>query len=153
MTRTLVRALGTCGLALLVAGCSKELRRGSDVEPSYLVALRAEYLAAYPDGPHNEYIKRGEVVQGMDILAVLASWGHPDRRTKEGVHTEKWIFREEDEASKDWVEYTFVFHDNVLDEWEIARHVSEGRTIPLQQPSKTEPLTRGAYSSGKRVPQ
>ncbi|MDH3198552.1 MAG: hypothetical protein OEO21_09970 [Candidatus Krumholzibacteria bacterium] len=152
MTRTPVRAFTLCALAVLLAGCSSQLKRPSDVEPSYLLALRAEYLAAYPDGAHNEYVQRGEVVQGMDILAVLASWGHPVRRSKEGVHTEKWIYREEDEASKDWIEYTFVFRDNVLDAWELARHVSEGRTVQLEGPNKTDTLTRGAFTTGKRVP-
>jgi hypothetical protein len=152
MTHTPVRVIGLCAFAALLAGCSSQLKRSSDVEPSYLLALRAEYLAAYPDGAHNEYVQRGEVVQGMDILAVLASWGHPRRRTKEGIHTEKWVYREEDEATKDWIEYTFVFRDNVLEEWELARHVAEGRTLQLEGPSKTEPLTRGAFSTGKRVP-
>jgi len=153
MFRISVRVFGVCALGLVLAGCSTQLKRDSEVEPSYLLALRAEYLAAYPNGPHNAYVQRGEVVQGMDILAVLASWGHPVRRTKEGIHTEKWVYREEDEASKDWIEYTFVFQDNVLEDWQLARHVSEGRTLQLPGPDKSEPLTRGAYTAGKRVPQ
>jgi hypothetical protein len=152
MTRTPVRGLAACALALLLAGCSQQLKRLSDVEPSYLPALRAEYLATYPNAPHNEEVKRGEVVKGMDILAVLASWGHPGRRTKEGEHTEMWIYREEDEASKDWLEYTLIFHDNVLDDWEINPHLSEGRTTHVNDMNQTGPLTRGVFSRGKKVP-
>lgn len=132
-------------IGVLATGCSTNLKRVGPPESEYLIALRAEYLASNPDGPHNEYIERGEVVKGMDILEVLASWGHPQRRIKDAdTTTERWVYREADEQTKDWIEYTFTFRGNILSDWELARHFAAGGSLPLQQLPAQGSLVRGA---------
>jgi hypothetical protein len=130
-----------------VLSCSHNPRKISGTESDYLLQLRQEYLAANPDGAYNEYIKRGEVVKGMDLLEVLAAWGHPERRTKESSLTEHWIYREVDEDSKDWVLYTFTFRRNVLAEWDLMRHFAAGGTIDVPEGRDSATLTRGEYTS------
>lgn len=137
-------------LAVILAGsCSSNLQKVDDKNSSYLLALRAEYLASNPDGEFNEYIERGEVVKGMDFLEVLASWGHPAARSKRADATEVWTYREVDQNNKDWIEFTFEFRGSILGDWKIARHYGAGS---LDMPPRGEVLIRGEYSGGKRVP-
>ncbi|MCH7550026.1 MAG: hypothetical protein IH969_10930 [Candidatus Krumholzibacteriota bacterium] len=133
----------------LLGSCTSNLQKIDQGDSSYLMALRAEYFASNPDGEFNEYIERGEIVQGMDFLEVLASWGHPAARTKRADTTELWKYREVDENTKDWIEYTFIFRDNVLGDWKVARHYGEGA---LDIPQTNDVLIRGEYTPGKRVP-
>lgn len=152
MYRILRTMFQIAALALLVTGCSSNLKRVGPPESDYLIALRAEYFATNPDGPHNEYIERGEVVKGMDFLEVLASWGHPKRRMKTpDTTTERWVYREEDEDSKDWIEYTFTFRGNVLDDWQLERHFAAGGALPLKQTPVQGPLIKGADTPGKQT--
>jgi len=136
----------------LLPACSSQLKMINDTESSYLLELRAEYLEAHPDGEYNEHVRRGEVVKGMDFLAVLASWGHPEKRAKRTDYSETWVYREEDELSKDWIEYSFRFNRSVLAEWEINRHNSQGGILPEGQSEPDDALKKGQYTSGKRVP-
>jgi hypothetical protein len=136
-----------------LTSCSPNPRIISGTESDYLLQLRAEYLAANPDGAYNEYIKRGEVVKGMDILEVLASWGHPEVRKKENALTEHWIYREVDEDSKDWVLFTFTFRRTVLAEWDLMRHFAAGGRVDVPEGRDRTSLTRGEYTtSGSGAP-
>lgn len=154
MRRTTALLLWLPIVLLTLVACSHNPRILSGTESDYLLKLRAEYLAANPDGEHNELIKRGEVVQGMDILEVLASWGHPEVRKKEGSLTERWIYREVDEQSKDWLEYVFTFRRTVLAEWDLTRHFAAGGQINLPEGRNRATLTRGDYrnTGGSAVP-
>jgi len=136
-------------LPLLLIGCSSQLPRVETTQ-SYLLELRAEYLAANPDGEFNEHVEQGEVVKGMDYLAVLASWGLPARRATRSDVTEDWVYREVDETTQAWVEYTFTFRHSVLDDWEIARNNAGGRELKIE--GQNSVLSRDAAASGKRVP-
>jgi hypothetical protein len=138
-------------LLILLSACSTQLRKSSDTETGYLLALRAEYLATNPDGEYNEYIKRGEVTPGMDFLEVLAAWGHPSMRSKRTYITELWTYRDIDEDSKDWIEYTFTFRRNVLRDWAIARHVAAGGILPPEGIT-TDTFNKGTLTRGKQVP-
>lgn len=133
----------------LLGSCTSNLQKVDDKDSSYLLALRAEYFASNPDGEFNENIERGEIVRGMDFLEVLASWGHPAARSKPADTSEEWTYREVDENTKDWIEYTFMFQNTVLGEWKVARHYGEGA---LDFPQTNDVLIRGEYTAGKRVP-
>lgn len=135
-------------LSILFIGCSSQLP-SMDTSPEYILQLRAEYLAAHPDGEFNEYVENGEVVKGMDYLAVLASWGHPSRRARLSNVSEDWIYREVDEDTDAWMEYKFTFHNSILEDWEIARFNGGSRDLA---PSWKGVLTRSAPPGGKRVP-
>ena len=132
----------------MTLSCSSHLQRVDEPESSYILALRAEYFASNPDGEFNEYIERGEIVKGMDVLEVLASWGYPAAR-KRTETTEVWTFREVDLDSKNWIEFIFTFRSNILGDWEVARHYGSGA---LDFPQTRDVLQRGEYTSGKRVP-
>jgi hypothetical protein len=122
----------------------------SGAESDYLLELRAEYLAANPDGEFNEHVKRAEVVKGMDILAVLASWGHPDVRQKESPLTEHWVYRDVDEQTKDWLEYTLTFRRSVLTEWDLARHFAAGGRVDVPETGDSATLSRSGQEGLKR---
>ena len=111
--------------------------------------LRSEFFKTNPNGVYNEYIERGEVVRGMDFMEVLASWGNPIKREKPTPNVEYWVYLEEDEDSKDWVQYKFVFKKSLLDDWELERHGAQGRVGDIDsQSSATSTLTKGAGTSG-----
>jgi hypothetical protein len=139
-------------LMLILPSCSTQLHTSKEVPSSYVLALREEYFASNPDGQYNENIRNGEVVRGMDFLEVLASWGHPAERKKDSQTMEEWTYREIDEVSKDWVEYTFMFRQSILEDWSIARHVAKGGAL-MAIPKQGETLIRGQYTTGKRVPE
>jgi hypothetical protein len=90
--------------------------------------LREEFFETHPNGVYNEFIARGEVVRGMDFLEVLASWGNPTKREKPSPDVEYWVYLEEYEETKDWVQYKFVFR--------------------TQGQSSTSVLTKGSGASG-----
>jgi hypothetical protein len=136
-------------LSLILIGCSSQLPR-VETSQSYILELRAEYLAAHPEGEFNEHVENGEVVKGMDYLAVLASWGHPARRSKRSDVTEDWVYREVDEETDTWMEFKFTFKHSVLDDWEVARH--NGGARELDSTRQNDVLTRFGTPPGKRVP-
>ena len=89
--------------------------------------LRDDYFRTFPEGPNNDHIRRGEVVKGMTLFEVLASWGIPDARavSAEG-NKERWIYVLFDDLSMDWVGYEYEFMANALIEWTTTRNVSNG---------------------------
>lgn len=132
---------------LLVCSCTHNPRMISGAESDYLLKLRAEYLASNPEGQYNEFIQRGEVVKGMDILEVLAAWGHPKLREKRTPTSEDWLYRTVDEDSGDWYEYIFRFQNNVLSEWELTRNFAAGGSIPVPSIGNASTLSKGAYAA------
>lgn len=147
VTPRILRALPFLFVALALA-CSHNPRRDQTTETDYIRMLREEFFQSNPDGVHNEYIARGEVVRGMDFLEVLASWGNPIKREQPTPDVEYWVYLEEDEESKDWIQYKFVFRKSVLDDWEVARHVAQGAMDTQGQSSSSSVLTKGSGASG-----
>lgn len=139
-------------LILAVSSCSYTPRKISGTESSYLLQLRQEYLAANPDGEYNAYVAKGEVVKGMDLIAVLASWGHPSIRKKDAPLTERWVYREVDDVSKDWVEYTFTFQSSVLTEWDLVRHFAAGGRVDVPEGRERSALAKGEYTVNNTTP-
>jgi len=114
----------------VVAGCAHAPRMGNETES--VLTIREDYLRAYPDGAYNEYIRRGEVTKGMNFIEVLASWGVPDRRLhseEKNIPVEYWSYLSMDEASLDWVRYTFAFEKKHLVEWDLTRHNNKYGTL------------------------
>ena len=139
-------------LVLSIVACSQTPRMSQENETDYIRMLREEFFKTHPDGQYNERIANGEVVIGMDFLEVLASWGNPNQREKTSTSVEYWIYRDEDEDSKDWVEYRFTFRGNQLDDWELSRHVAGAGTLETPTKRNQSVLTRSNRTSKKPTP-
>lgn len=113
--------------------------------------LRAEYIHANPHGQFNQNIERGEVVLGMRFEDVLASWGIPDARERNGDGVrERWSYTETDPWSRDWVRYDLVFEKKALASWETMRNVSSSHPLTGQPsaPVPPQPATAGGIMGG-----
>jgi hypothetical protein len=106
-------------------------------ETAAIRELRADYFRTFPEGPNNDHIQRGEVVRGMSLFEVLASWGIPDARVvaTEGNH-ERWIYVLLDDLSLDWICFEYEFQGNALVDWTTTRNVSNG--LSLDTPNHRE---------------
>jgi hypothetical protein len=111
-------------IAALAIGCSTALP--SRQETPEIASLRADYMKEFPDGPNNDHIRRGEVVKGMSLYEVLASWGIPDRRLVADNGHERWVYVLIDDLSMDWVCYEYDFRNNALSDWTTARSNTNG---------------------------
>jgi len=149
VTPRILRALPFL-LVVVALACSQNPRRDQTAETEYIRMLRDEFFKTHPNGVHNEYIARGEVVLGMDFLEVLASWGNPIKREKPSPDVEFWLYLEEDEDSKNWIQYKFLFRKSVLDDWEVAHHVADGAGTETQSRSASDAsvLSKTSGTSG-----
>jgi hypothetical protein len=148
VTPRILRALPFLFIAAALA-CSQNPRRSETDESDYIRMLRDEFFKTNPNGVYNEYIARGEVVRGMDFLEVLASWGNPTKREKPSPNMEYWVYLDEDEDSKDWVQYTFLFKKSVLEDWQLDRQGPQGILGETDSsPSSTSVLSKGSGTSG-----
>ncbi len=101
-------------------------------ENEAVLSIRTDYLRSNPAGPYNDFIRRGEVVKGMNYVEVLAAWGFPESRLRVPERSaEYWRYVSRDELSRDWIQYTFVFEGDALAEWEMMRQASKGRAVSL----------------------
>jgi hypothetical protein len=103
---------------------------------------RSEFVQTHPQGKYNEFISRGEVVRGMDVLEVSASWGVPEtRRLSKDRKLEYWTYFGKDEISGDWSRYTLVFERRTLTDWQVDRHfIKNGTLTQWTIPGDSEPL-------------
>ena len=125
--RILTRCASLLALACL-AGCASS--PPSRTETPAIRELRADYMRTFPQGRYNDHIERGEVVKGMSLFEVLASWGIPDARVvAPDENRERWMYVLMDDASMDWVRYDYLFNGNVLLDWEVTRNVTNGLTL------------------------
>jgi len=81
---------------------------------------RKEYVLANPNCQYNQYIDKGEIIRGMNIYEVIASWGLPNKhvyspRSKE----ECWIYYVAEKEHRYYVTYSLYFDDIVLSDWNI----------------------------------
>jgi hypothetical protein len=114
--------------AALLAGCATAPPQRDATDS--IRELRDDYFRTFPEGPNNGHIARGEVVRGMSLFEVLASWGIPDARTvsAEG-DKERWIYVLQDDLSLDWIGYEYEFKGNALIDWTTTRNVSNGLSL------------------------
>lgn len=113
--------------------------------------LRDDYFRSFPEGPNNEHIRRGEIVRGMSLFEVLASWGIPDARVvpAEG-NQERWIYVLLDDLSHDWICYDYEFQGNSLIDWTTTRNVSNG--LSLDTPDlRRDALSLPAWATSSQV--
>ncbi len=125
--RNRFRYLASCALtavAALTAGCASA--PPARTETRAIAEIRDDYMKEFPEGPHNDHIRRGEVVKGMTLYEVLASWGIPDRRLVSDSGRERWVYVLLDDLSMDWVCYEYDFRNNALVEWTTARSNANG---------------------------
>ena len=136
--RTRFRHLALGGF-VLVAACLGACATAPPSRPDTpaIRALREDYLRAFPDGANNEHIKRGEVVRGMSLYEVLASWGIPDARVVSVKgNQERWVYVLLDDLSLDWICYEYEFRNNALIDWTTTREVANGFSLdtPKENP-------------------
>jgi hypothetical protein len=117
----------------------------------YVADLRAEFFKAYPDSPYGEKVRTGEVVAGMDMYEVLASWGNPARRTREHSQ-EQWVYFDVDEQSGDAIEYSLSFREGILENWRTRVHRQSGLAYRADREKIDESVTPAEPPTGKRVP-
>jgi hypothetical protein len=150
-TPQILRALPVLFVTVFVA-CTQTPRMQEEKETDYIRMLREEFFKSHPDGQYNDHIAQGEVVLGMDFLEVLASWGNPGKREKPTENVEYWMYLDEDEDSKDWVRYKFIFRKNILEDWELTRHVAAGGILEVPDDKVQSVLKRSSSGSKKSTP-
>lgn len=140
-------------LLLLFTACAHAPHALNDDSRVHLT--RNEFVQSHPQGRYNEFISNGEVVRGMDVLEVSASWGVPEtRRLSKDNKLEYWTYFGKDEVSGDWTRYTLVFEQRLLTDWQVARHFAKNGTLsqwsisgdsgPVSSPSRTSSGTDSA---------
>ena len=134
-------------LLLLSTGCTASTLQLQHEPPPYLNELRAEYFSANPDSPYRSDVNRGTVVTGMDMYGVLASWGRPARRVREGTQ-EEWTYYEVD-TSGDALEFNLAFANGVLNGWDTRLHKNTGLAYRGDQ---VNTVTTSEPPGGKKVP-
>ncbi|HER44039.1 MAG TPA: hypothetical protein ENO08_06230 [Candidatus Eisenbacteria bacterium] len=129
-------------LFLSMIGCSGV----STVERAELtnVESREQFVASHPGGAYCENIRNGEIVRGMDIYEVIASWGLPNvYLVSPKQPQENWIYYVGDRDSHSILIYTLTFNDNLLEDWEIDmkrfvdQRVVYDSEMPLRLPTRT----------------
>jgi len=129
-------------LFLSMVGCSGI----STVERAELtnVESREHYISTNPNSVFCENIRNGEIVRGMDIYEVIASWGLPNvYLVSQKQPHENWIYYVQDQDSRSILIYTLTFDDNLLEGWEIDmkrfvdQRVVYDSDMPLRLPART----------------
>jgi len=128
-------------LVLSMVGCSGI----STVERAELTNLesREHYISSHPNSAYCENIRNGEIVRGMDIYEVIASWGLPNVYlvSRKKPH-ENWIYYVQDLDSRSILIYTLTFNDNLLEGWDIDmkrfvdQRVVYDSDMPLRIPAR-----------------
>lgn len=107
---------------ILVASCSHAPRLAT--VPAGRQDLRAEFLRNNPDGKFNRHIKNGEIVRGMGVVEVLASWGLPNMRRLGGADlAEYWTYYSRDPHTSTFTVYDLVFQQRVLFRWVVESDI------------------------------
>jgi hypothetical protein len=140
--------LSSCLLLLFIACAHTPQALNDDLT---VRQMREEFLREHPDGQYNPYISKGEVVRGMDVLEVSASWGIPEtRRQSKDRKLEYWTYFSSDEISGDWSRYTLTFEGKVLSDWHVVRHFAKNGQLTQTSTATdaTATSTPGVSSSG-----
>jgi hypothetical protein len=135
-------------LLALLAACGASTLRRSQSDFSDLADLRSEYVTRHPDSPYCENVSRGEIVKGMDVFGVIASWGIPESRTPDGPEFERWLYVDLDDVSREPVGYALQFEKGVLRSWDVqriglglkTRETTSTTGPPKQEPQKGKPV-------------
>ncbi len=136
-------------LLLVIAACGASTLRRSEPDFSDLADLRSEYIARHPEGPYCENVIRGEIVKGMDVFGVIASWGLPERRVQDGVDFERWLYVDLDDTAAQTVGYALEFERGVLKSWDVQR---AGIGLKTRDQSDMSTFPPAPVPQGKPVP-
>ena len=139
-------------LLLLSTGCASSTLQLLQEPPPYLNDLRSEYVSVNPDSPYLQDVTRGAVVPGMDRFGVLASWGRPVHRLRNGSELEEWTYYELDPDSGDALEYNLVFENGLLDRWSTRARKNTGLAYRAEEETTPPPVTTAEPPGGKKVP-
>ncbi len=137
--------LPVSGVLLLLTACGASTLRRTQIDTTDLASLRSEYIARNPDSPYCEKVSHGEIVKGMDVFGVIASWGLPTRRVADGSDFERWLYIDVDDVSNEQVGYHLEFEKGVLKTWDVQRAgvgLKTRDTVDPLSPPKPEP-TKG----------
>jgi hypothetical protein len=133
-----IRARWPWLIALALPACAAS--PPSRPETAVIRQIREEYFRVYPEGRYNDHIVRSEIVKGMSLYEVLASWGIPDERAVSTLRNrERWSYVILDDNAVDWVRYEFVFAGNEMIEWEASPNVASGRALDAMRESAPAP--------------
>jgi hypothetical protein len=125
--------------AALLASCSHHPKTLDGSES--ILKGRQDYVNAHPQGTYNDHILSGEVVKGMNLMEVLASWGLPNsRRHSESGSYEYWFFISQDRESGMVRRYELVFQDQMLHDWNV---VLDNKAGGYQSQDVSEHITLG----------
>jgi hypothetical protein len=112
-------------LAVVLVSCSHHPKTFAGGES--ILKGRQDYVSAHPDGVYNDHILNGEVVKGMNLMEVLASWGLPNsRRHSESGSLEYWFFISQDKEMGMVRRYELVFQDQLLHDWDVVMSSTAG---------------------------
>jgi hypothetical protein len=141
-------------IAALLVVCTIGCSGISTVEQANLTKLesREHFIAMNPNSLFCEYIRNGEIVRGMNIYEVIASWGLPNvylvsRRDP----SENWIYYVEDPDSRSILIYTLTFREDLLDTWDIdmERFVDQRIVYDPDMPTRLVPSDWSARKPAK----
>ncbi len=108
--------------ALLVVSIMLGCSGVSTVEQADLTRLesREHFIELNPNSLFCEYVRNGEIIRGMNIYEVIASWGLPNvYLVSRQDHSENWVYYVEDRDSRSILIYTLTFREEMLETWEI----------------------------------
>jgi hypothetical protein len=133
-----------------LVGCSgiSQSERGDFTRPE----AREKYLAGNPQCRYHEQIQNGEIMRGMDIYEVIASWGLPNVYIPSGdERKECWIYYVQQRDSKSVLIYTLRFDGVLLYDWDIDQKRFDDYRIVSEMGAETreavnaEAVTRRKY--------
>ena len=127
-------------LAVAMLGCSGV----SKVEQANLTKLesREHYIDLNPNSLFCESIRNGEIVRGMNIYEVIASWGLPNvYLVSKKDPSENWIYYVEDSDTRSILIYTLTFREEFLETWDIdmKRFVDQRIVYDADSPARMVP--------------
>lgn len=139
--RTMTKTIAAL-LFLFMAGCSGL----STVERAELtnVESREHFISTNPNSIYCENIRNGEIVRGMNIYEVIASWGLPNvYLVAHKEPRENWIYYVQDQDTRSILIYTLTFNDDLLEGWglDMKRFVDQRVVyepdMPTRLPART----------------
>jgi len=122
MTRVVRVATLLSAVFVVIPACSHQLKLAREQDERS--DIRQEYLLNNPNGQFNDHIIKNEVVKGMSVIEVLASWGLPDmRRAYSKTDSDIWTYYSVDVPSGQVASFDLVFEDRLLRRWVVVTEV------------------------------
>ncbi len=102
---------------------------------------REKYIVSHPECKHEVHIRNGEIIRGMDIYEVMASWGLPNvYLASTDEPKEFWIYYVQQKDTKTVIIYTLTFDNNCLEGWDIdQKRFDDYRIVSETKLSTEEP--------------